>query len=82
VAVILAVQEGLKFSPPKTAIVPVTIRRKIEDVGPRTLHGKELKMLVEVKYLGVILDSKLNCNRHLQKIIRKAQTTFAVVRRM
>jgi len=32
--------------------------------------------------LGVILDSKLNWNQHLQKIIRKTQTTFAVVRRI
>ena len=39
-------------------------------------------MLGEVKYFGVILDSKLNWNQHLQKIIRKGQTTFAVVRRM
>jgi hypothetical protein len=39
-------------------------------------------MLGEVKHLGVILDSKLNWNQHLQKIIRKVQTTFAVVRRM
>jgi len=37
-------------------------------------------MLDEVKYLGVILDPKLNWNQHLQKIIRKAQTTFVVVR--
>jgi hypothetical protein len=39
-------------------------------------------MLGGVKYLGVILDSELNWNQHLQKIIRKARTTFAVVRRM
>ena len=36
-------------------------------------------MLGEVKYLGVI-DSKLNWNQHLQKIISNVQTTFAVVR--
>jgi hypothetical protein len=70
------------ISPHKTAIVPFTNGRKIEGLGPLTLHGKELKMLGEVKYLGVISDSKLNWNQHLQKIIRKAQTTFVVVRRM
>jgi hypothetical protein len=33
-----------------------------------------IKMLDEVMYLGVILDSRLTCNQHLQKIIRKTQT--------
>ena len=75
-----AVKEGPNISPHKTAIVPFTNRRKIEGLGPLILHGKELKMVDEVKYLGVILDSKLNWNQHLQKIIRKAQTTFAAVR--
>ena len=47
-----AVSESLNISPQKTAIVPFTNRRKIEDLGPLILHGKELKMLGEVKYLG------------------------------
>jgi len=48
-----AVKEGLNISPHKTAIVPFTNRRKTEGFGPLTLHGMELKMLDEVKYLGV-----------------------------
>jgi hypothetical protein len=59
-----AANEGLKISPHKTAIVPFTNRRKIEGLGPLLLHGKELKMREEVKYLGVMLDSKLNWNQH------------------
>jgi len=77
-----AVKEGLNISLHKTAIVPFTNKRRTEGLGPLILHGKELKMLDEVQYLGVILDSKLNWNQHLHRIIRKAQTTFAVVRRV
>ena len=77
-----AVKEGLNISPHKTAIVPFTNRRNTEGLGPLTLYGKELTVLDEVKYLGVTLNSKLNWNQHLRKIINKAQTTFAVTRRM
>jgi hypothetical protein len=73
--------EGLEISPHKTAIGPFTNRKKTEGLEPLLLHGKKLKMWEEVKYLGVTLDCKLNWNQHLQKIIRKTQTTFAVVRR-
>ena len=54
----------------------------MEDLGPLTLHSWELKMLGEVKYLGLILDSKLNWNQYFQKITRKAVNTFAVARLM
>jgi hypothetical protein len=59
-----AVKEGLNISPHKTAIFPFTNRRKTEGLGPLILHGKELEVLDEVKYLGVILDSKHNWNQH------------------
>jgi hypothetical protein len=74
------VKEGLSISPQKTAVVPFTNRRKLEGLGPLLLRGKPLQMQEEVKYLGFTLDSKLGWNLHLQKITRKAQTTFAVIR--
>jgi hypothetical protein len=77
-----AVKKGLNISPHKTTIVPFTNRRKTEGLGHFILHGKELEMLDEVKYLGVILDPKPNWNQRLQKTISKAQTTFVVVRRI
>jgi len=77
-----AIKEGSNISPHKTAIVPFTNRKETEGLRPLILHGKELELLGEVKYLGVILDSRLNWNQHLQKIISKVQTTFAVVRRI
>ena len=61
-----AVEEGLNISPHKTAIVPFTNRRNTEGSGPLTLD--------RVQYLGVTLDSRLNWNQHLQKIINKAKT--------
>jgi hypothetical protein len=44
-----AANEGLKISPHKTAIFPFTKRKRTEGLGPLLLHGKELKMLEEVK---------------------------------
>jgi hypothetical protein len=63
-------------------MVPFANRRKTEDLEPLTLDGMELKMLGDVKYLGMTVDSELNWNQHLQKIVRKVQATFVVVRCM
>jgi hypothetical protein len=76
----LTANEGLSFSPHKTAVVSFTNKRKLEGLGPLTLRGMQLHMLQEVKYLGVSLDSKLSWNQHVLKTARKAQTTFAVIR--
>jgi hypothetical protein len=54
------VKEGLNISLHKITIVSFTKRRIMRDARPITLLGKEITMLGELKYLGVILDSKLN----------------------
>lgn len=74
--------EGLNISPTKATIVSFTRRKKLDGIGPIYLHGEELTFKGEVKYLGVILDSKLTWNQHLEKVINKSVTTFAMVRRM
>jgi hypothetical protein len=37
------VKEGLNIGTHKTTIVPFTNRRKVDDLGPLTLHGRNLK---------------------------------------
>jgi hypothetical protein len=74
-------KEGLRISPQKTVVVPFTNKRNIEGLGPLTFLGKQLQLMDGVKYLGVFLDSKLNWNQHWQTILKKVQTTLAVVRR-
>jgi hypothetical protein len=46
-----AANKCLNISPHKIAIVPLANRWKVEGLGPLQLHGKELGMLDEVKYL-------------------------------
>jgi hypothetical protein len=75
-----ATKEGLSISPQKTVVVPFTNKRKIEGLGPLTLIERQLQLRDGVKYLGAFLDSKLNWNQKLQRVIKKTQTTFAVVR--
>ena len=66
-------QEGLTINPTKTVIIPFTNRRK-HDLRPPTLKGTQLTFSTEVKYLGVILDKKLNWNAHLEYAVKKATT--------
>lgn len=63
--------EGLSINPHKTTIIPFTRRRKMT-IPDLYLEGTKLVLSLKVKYLGVILDNKLNWNLHLDQIISKA----------
>ena len=68
-------REGLNVNPSKTTIVPFTRRRKVM-LNNISLKGELLKLSDNVKYLGVLLDKKLNWNTHLEQVIGKATNTL------
>ena len=68
-------REGLNINPSKTVIIPFT-RRRIVIEGNLYLNGTLLKNSHQVKYLGVILDKKLNWNAHLDHVLNRATDGF------
>src|SRR5262249_42296776 len=56
----------------KTGLILFTRKRNVEAPNLHTLFGIEVKLTYEVIYLGVILDSKLNSNRHVEERATKA----------
>ena len=65
------VNTGLSVNPNKTILVPFTRKYKV-NLTPIIMEGTSIPYSGEVKYLGVILDKKLNWNRHLDTVISRA----------
>jgi len=57
-------------------MVLFTRRYKIGQMKQITFYQQELTCVKQVKYLGVILDSKLNWNPHVDAKCQKAITAF------
>lgn len=65
---------NLTANPSKTEMVLFTNKRNLGNLKLPKLFNTELKLSPTVKYLGVILDSKLNWNCHLDSKLKKAST--------
>lgn len=67
---------GLGINPSKTELLLFTTKSKIPQYRLPSLGGQELKLSNTAKYLGVILDSKLNWKYNIEQRIKKAYVAF------
>ena len=71
---------GFKFSRTKTACVHFCNKRKHHDDPKLELDGSPIKVLKEVKFLGVIFDSKLNFVPHITMLKEKCVKALDVIK--
>ena len=62
---------GLGINDNKTELILFSREFKIETFRLPRLGGKQLPLSSEVKYLDVVVDSKLNWKTNIEKIIKK-----------
>ncbi|XP_050535077.1 uncharacterized protein LOC126902096 [Daktulosphaira vitifoliae] len=68
---------GLSVNPNKAKVVMFTRRRiGLDSLDTLTLNGQEFSLKSEVKYLGIILDSKLKWKSHVESRIKNVMTTL------
>ena len=75
------IRNGLSISPEKTELVLFTRKRKTDGWITPKIGTKEIAMRTEVKYLGVILDKKLNFNAHVHNRCTKATRALFQMKR-
>ena len=72
---------GLSVNPDKTGLVAFTRKRKLPGFSQPHLFGKALHRSMSVKYLVVILDSRLTRKVHVDVKVKKAQNLMWACRR-
>ena len=72
---------GLNVNPEKTEICLFTRKAKIGDYNDPCFLGKEIVVSDKIKYLGIILDKKLNWKDHIRERANKAHRCWSLCRR-
>jgi len=75
-------KRDLRVNPSKTEIILFTRKYKPDTLRAITFYGQQLLLTKQVKYLGVILDSKLNWKEHVDAKCKKALASFYQLRRV
>jgi hypothetical protein len=66
----------MSVNPDKTMLVAFTTKRKLHGFFQPSLFGRILQSSMSVKYLGVILDSRLTWREHVDAKVKKGSELF------
>jgi Reverse transcriptase (RNA-dependent DNA polymerase)/Endonuclease-reverse transcriptase len=69
----------LQLNESKTEAIMFTNKRKIKQISPIIINKSKIPWLPEVKYLGLILDSKLNWSKHIKHITNKCNNAICLL---
>lgn len=73
---------GLCLSPPKCQAIKFIAKGPHQNMLPLYIDGSQIQEVQAVKYLGVVLDSKLSYKQHVNHIYRKGNERLMLMRRM
>jgi hypothetical protein len=77
----LSNDHSLQLNPLKTKEMLFTTKRLTPAVEPIYVDGTFINMSNSVKYLGIIIDEKLNFSEHCSRVIAKANQRFYIINR-
>jgi hypothetical protein len=69
-------KHSLTVNPDKTGLVVFTRKRKLLGFFQPCLFGRTLQRSMSVKYLGLILDSRLTWREHVDAKVKKVQNSL------
>ena len=75
-------QNGLELSPSKTTLVLFTLNRKFTIQDQISINNTTVPFSDNAKYLGILLNKKLNWSTHLNISCNKAKASLATAKRL
>ena len=70
----------MSFNPDKCEVLRITNKRN-KIMANYYIHGKQLQIVDNAKYLGLTISKNLSWNNHVNNITKKANSTLAFLRR-
>jgi hypothetical protein len=71
----------MSFNPDKCEVLRITNKRRNKIMANYYIHGQQLQIVDNAKYLGLTISKNLSWNNHVNNITKKTNSTLAFLQR-